>query len=263
MNLRCASLFLFLVAELHAMDGATQPIRSPKRKFDSLKIATDMAHIIQAKKCLPLVKYIESLITSRANLNQPQPPHDKPILFELLHDEANIPLIEELIEQGADPNTYWSHRRPLYVALKDNQLAIVEALLRKGANPELAIDLRNNALHLAMDDGFGFCNLDAVKLLLHKGANPNARDTFDQHTPLMKITRLRDQFGYTLTDKERKELITLFLEAGANINLPTENGKPMVDWLADYEGKEFAEFIRQEYKRITIQKLAPHFAVTE
>ncbi|MGZ3661987.1 MAG: ankyrin repeat domain-containing protein [Bdellovibrionota bacterium] len=83
--------------------------------------------------------------------------------------------VDELLTQGADPNSVDTGGRPaLALAARNNDLPAMESLLAKGADPnkrdsEHWTPLMTAAFEAARDPKF----IPAVKLLLAKGADPN------------------------------------------------------------------------------------------
>ena len=100
---------------------------------------------------------------------------------------GNLGTMRVLLEFGADPN--WSKydriavlsgegERPLHAAV-GHPLAMA-LLLRHGANPNGRVPMTGKtALHLAAEE----CDAASLVLLLERGAEPNARNGYDQ-TPL-------------------------------------------------------------------------------
>jgi hypothetical protein len=88
--------------------------------------------------------------------------------------------IELLLGAGVDPNADIGGRPPMLMALDldEEYLAVVEALIRSGADFRSADDEGSTALHMVSGDG----KPQFVMLLLRYGADPEAR-TVHGHRP--------------------------------------------------------------------------------
>jgi ankyrin repeat protein len=113
-----------------------------------------------------------------------------------------------LLLAGANPNPNDDDELPLKIAIQAGSIAIVELLLDYGANIDIDPDRssRYSPLFTAIESR----RFDLVKLLLDRGANPNCQDNL-----LNYLICYYNQY---------KSLITLFLEAGADVNLRDEFG---------------------------------------
>ena len=152
--------------------------------------------------------------------------------LRLIGPDTPSSALDELLNQGADPNTVWrktipstliydldpSARQvfnnqwwsffPIQGAAKHSNLACLQSLLRFGADPNCTTNYETRtALTLAV------CNkdVDAAKLLLSYGADPNL--------PLAKSELSETATAlYSAVQVEHIELVTLLLEAGADPN---------------------------------------------
>jgi cytohesin len=83
------------------------------------------------------------------------------------------PLVEELLQGGADPNTVSEeHGSPLSMAAAAGNWQIVKQLLRAAAAPDVPDSSGSSPLHLAVHSG----EIRAAQLLLAAGANSNLWD---------------------------------------------------------------------------------------
>lgn len=104
----------------------------------------------------------------------------------------------------------------LRVAILNQDIALVQEALSNGANVNyVQSDYTDNPLSVAINTG----NMDVIKLLLQKGANPNIHiegNGLITSTPLLKAISM-----------QKFELVKLLVEYGADVNLAaTKYGKP-------------------------------------
>jgi hypothetical protein len=113
---------------------------------------------------------------------------------------------------------------------------IVKLLLEGRADPNARSDTGSTALHMAAYGG----NLEALQLLLAFGGDPNIRRWDDMATPLMRAIEMfntpRDFSGGSsvgghrhgaVTPGEFMACIRALIAAGANIEAPNKNGRPL------------------------------------
>ncbi len=106
------------------------------------------------------------------------------------------PLVDALIQAGADPNLADCGRNTaLMEAVRSGSESIVDLLLKAGVKIDRADDLRMTALHWAVHGRSdekagkdGEAEVVVAERLLSAGANANARDS-DGYTPLMTAAR--------------------------------------------------------------------------
>ena len=124
-------------------------------------------------------------------------------------EAADLPLVEALLNFGADPNLPASGRTPLYIACERGRVELVGTLMRAGADAHRLIDqMGATPLYICCHRGHVSC----VDELLLFGADANRR--------------LRD--GSTVLHVAIKanhaEVVSLLLSAGADPNLHTSKG---------------------------------------
>src|SRR5262249_51193057 len=98
---------------------------------------------------------------------------------------------------------------PLHVAVSNGNASIVGRLLKAGANVDAVDASGEPLLTIAVRSE----NIDALKLLLERGASANAADTSAKETPLMWAVRAH-----------QRDAIALLLSHGANVNAVTRTG---------------------------------------
>jgi ankyrin repeat protein len=155
-------------------------------------------------------------------------------------------LVELLLSHGADANASYreGNDHPLHLACASSQIAddvkrseMIKILLRYGAEVDFVDDVRQTILHKEASLG----GVKIVQMLLHNGANPNAKSG-DQQTPLHKAVNslngvgiarsliqhavdfdARDIAGDTPLHKAVQlcdvEICKFLLECGADVNI--------------------------------------------
>lgn len=111
--------------------------------------------------------------------------------------------VSVLLAAGADPNQRFGQLSVLEYATTNGHLEVIELLLQYGATE----------IQKALAAAIVRRNLDAVRLLLEKGANPNEHPT---DTPLLRAI-----------DVEDKDIVTLLLENGADLHLIVGRNCPL------------------------------------
>ncbi len=118
---------------------------------------------------------LEELIRAGADVNRPAPDGRTP-LFDAANNAPELALA--LLEAGADPNlTSRSAGAPLHVAVRNEDLALVRALLAHGALPDLPDESGRSALcrllGQARQGEISPVQLQLLQELLASGADPN------------------------------------------------------------------------------------------
>ena len=132
--------------------------------------------------------------------------------------KGDLALVNRLLKGGANPNAKNKlNTTPLLEAAFQANTEIIKALMEAGANPNVAGPDGQTALMLiARGD-----NVAAAKLLLDKGANPNARESQREQTALMwaaannqgPMARLLVERGAEVDAKTATDLMTPLVSA--------------------------------------------------
>ena len=101
----------------------------------------------------------------------------------------------------------------LFTAVKNGDADAVRALLDEGANPDARDKYEQTALYLASENGYA----EIVKILLDRGADPNVRN---------------GGAGTALKHSKTPEIATLLLTRGADVNAADSNNMTALAWAA-------------------------------
>jgi hypothetical protein len=175
---------------------------------------TKLAKAIAANDTAQII----SLVSQGVNLNQAGVEVESYLHYAIqLACEYNHPLLplHTLLQAGADPN----FNTPLvkaYESLGENSLQAMKMLLEKGADPN-AQDMYKQAILLTCTD------VEKLKLLVAYGADINIKSTYwtsKGYTPVM-----------SLMDKDAWESILFLLEKGADIDHQAEDGSTLKEMM--------------------------------
>lgn len=172
---------------------------------------------------------------------------EKPItLLANAIGKGDLGTVEKMLAAGIDPNTRIptsdNNETPLLLAIDANKPAIVEALLKAGADPKLELDGAFPALFLAADAK----QLELARLLIKHGVSANSRNSEGETSLISSArymteadTRAKLQLGMDpdLTDPRgdtalmiacetpNLEAIKVLIAAGAKLDLQNQKGK--------------------------------------
>ena len=168
-----------------------------------------------------------------AEAAKPEPPTAKAPDISI-HDaveKGNIEAVKQHIAAGTDVNAMggMSGGTPLTFAAIEGHKEIVELLIAKGADVEVADLLSATPLHRAASWG----HKEIAELLITKGANVNAEDKWG-NTPL-----------HLAAYKGHKENVKLLIAKGADVNAKNEDGETPLDDAVRYKQTEIAALLRK------------------
>ena len=120
-------------------------------------------------------------------------------------------LSTDFLDINHGPQAPYDYATPLIMAANAGKVDAIEILLDRGADPNIKHEEDGNTpLHEAAQFGYG----DAMQVLLGKGADPNIKNGIGD-TPLSLV--LICDCGYRLFRNERRTLGQILLDAGANV----------------------------------------------
>ena len=165
------------------------PENHPRRRFTSLLAVCLVAGtgLVEAGGDPPLIEAtktrdtaaVHALIEQGVDVNMPQADGATALHWAAHWDDLGTATL--LLESGADVHaTNELGVTPLYLACQNASTAMVETLAA-GANPNATLPSGESVLMTAARTG----SADAVRALLERGADPNARETSHQQTALM------------------------------------------------------------------------------
>ena len=157
---------------------------------------------------------------------------DKNLMLWFSIGNQNLPLTQLFIEKyHADVNYSFKDSSCLMLSCRLENSDAISLLLKHDADTETRDKEEGaTALHLAADG-----HIKAVKLLLAKGANPNAQDN-EGKTPLMIAAHPSSR--YDPNDKLEK-IIKLLLQANANPGISDFEGKTALDHAYEYAKADY------------------------
>lgn len=149
------------------------------------------------------------LIRSGANVNSRDKENSTPLHVAIGTGDTKI--MDHLIAYGADVNGTDSESNsscPLFIALNKRNLDAISLLVDRGADINVRDDKGSTPLHITSRDGL----TDPVKALLNRGADVHAQDN-QKSTPLHLASPHRDP-----------TIFQSLIEYGANVNIRDDQG---------------------------------------
>jgi ankyrin repeat protein len=147
---------------------------------------------------------------------------------------GNLDRVKELLEAGADINNHdgGNGATPLHLAARYNRAEIIRFLLKNGAVLDAKMGYDMTPLYWAASS----CNPEATEVLIHAGADLEARDSHEKNTPLIAIC-----WG---GNKEcGVKIVRLLLEAGADPNARRKEDSTPLIFVARYGNIEMIKLL--------------------
>jgi uncharacterized protein len=179
------------------------------------------------------------VLIEKADMNRVDGNGNSPTHFALQKNKDEI--VDLLLEKGADVNVAGvtgsvKNQSILYLAVTRGREDLIPRLLEKGANPNLADSEKSVPLIEACIGGAS--NPEIVKLLLEKGASVNSQES-NGATALMYAAS-----NNKLTSEKRIEIIKLLLAKGANPKLKDKSNKTAFDYAKEIKKTDTIELLK-------------------
>ncbi len=172
-----------------------------------LSAAGNEASLVEAVKARNTQAAL-ALLSKPGEINTPEADGTTALHWAVHHDD--LALADALLRAGADAglaNRYGV--TPIYLAAENGSRALIERLTDAGVDPETALPGGETALMTAARAG----NPDAVRVLLVRGANPNAREGWRGQTALMWAAA-----------ENNADVIRELVRAGADVTATSTSG---------------------------------------
>jgi len=144
-----------------------------------------------------------ALLQKKIDPNITEPDGTTALHWAVRYDD--VALVERLIKAGAKPDVANRYGvTPIELACESASAAVVEQLLKAGVSPNATGPLGETALHTCAHTG----NVDAAKALLARGASVNSGDNWRGQTPLMWAAA-----------QGHAAMVRVLVEAGADVNV--------------------------------------------
>jgi uncharacterized protein len=149
------------------------------------------------------------LMAAGADANKPLMSGETPLMVAA--KRGNLETVRALLSGGANPNAQEASagQTALMWALSDHQTAVVEELVKRGADVELASKSGFTPLMFAAQQG----DADSGRILIRAGAKPNEAQPKSGLTPLLIASAMGNA-----------KAVDLLLDNGANPNAVDTNG---------------------------------------
>jgi ankyrin repeat protein len=151
----------------------------------------------------------------QVNAPAPKTESDEPVTPLLMAiNREDIAIVNLLLRHGADPNVMRYGQTPLTWAVQHGRKDLLKTLLAAGAKVDLGANGQGTPLGWAGHRK----DVEAAKLLLDAGADPNAKLDADSATPLGMALSV----DHGQTEEQAAPLVELLLSRGADPNLRDE-----------------------------------------
>jgi serine/threonine-protein phosphatase 6 regulatory ankyrin repeat subunit B len=166
--------------------------------------------------------------------------------------QGDVAVVTQCLVDGANPNYAQSPNllTPLMMAAQRNHPDVIRLLIKRGANPNAVSRDGNNttALMYAVE---GDRTLESVKALVEGGADVNARHGGWGYSALSRAGRYNG-----------KRIVAYLIERGADVNIAGSNGATPLAWAKQDGNEELVALLRRagakesEAADAAVQKIA-------
>lgn len=239
-SVSCIVFFLLgmVIIPLCGMDNPAIFLEEERQLFNKLWDESSIKAVAQI---------VENRIQSGMNLNQPIKGFSFSILFLSVDDDERLSTTKKLLKHGVDHKVTMLKSysgipteiviTPLLEALDECAIKTVKILLKAGADPKFTQYMdRGSIMHCACWSAVREEPRHSIKkyvkgarLLLHYGADPNARDQLGQ-TPL---------FQCVFAGKKGLPMMRLLLLWGADIAIKDYKGNDVIAWAERHNSRTY------------------------
>jgi ankyrin repeat protein len=168
---------------------------------------------------------VELLLTSSATIDFFTSASQTPLYQAAKFNQLEV--VDLLIDRGADPNLALA----LYVATKQNYPELVKLLIAKGVDINYQSGATDTPLHTAAKLGL----IEIVQVLLSNGAKANIKNKYEGSTPLHKAS-----------GEGHLQVVKLLVDNGAEVNSINNFLRTPLDYAINYKHKEVIEWLKHK-----------------
>lgn len=180
---------------------------------------------------------VESLANHGADIEAICPDDSRPLLLAVLGGRpANV---KSILAHFPSIDERWLGTTALHQAAEEGQAEIARLLVEHGANVHLSTQFGMDPLFLAVKSK----NVEIVKLMLEREANPNLKRAEDPPTPLHWAAKERDI-----------EVMRTLLEAGAEVDMTDWEGNTPLFFVVEADDLEATKLLLSYGASIRIQR---------
>ncbi|MCI0443422.1 ankyrin repeat domain-containing protein [bacterium] len=211
-----------------------KPIEKPEAKLGPNATLEDDAHLALEKMKLDFDEETFTSAVQNGNaeavklfLKAGMPPvvHGKSALWTAV-EWGHVEVAQVLIDAGLNVNEPGEYGETMLMRSLNGKLAMVETLIKAGADVNKANDYKMAPLAVAAEQG----KIDVVQALLKAGANVKARNTYGGTALQVAVLR-----GY-------KDLVRILIDAGADVS---RDRKELIDLAKQQNNPEIEKMIRE------------------
>jgi len=184
------------------------------------------------------LKFVKECIAKGMDINSRAPISGATPLDAAIYG-GHRPIFDYLIHQGADVNGIgYENGTILMAAANQGNVEMLRQLLEKNANPNLPSPTTGETpLHAATAKGFAKGTLECVELLLKAGANPNikAKSGVPTGTYYRDIEVVGETPLHLAAAYGSKEMIQLLLKYNADPTIKDDRGESPLTWYSRHQ----------------------------
>jgi uncharacterized protein len=217
----------WLMADKGAAD-IVQRFIAAGEKVDNTYSSTQRNMLVHAAARSGSVETMKALVAGGAKVNARNAYNFRPLHWAVQCN--HLAMVQALLQLGAKPNVKTNStfiiqetRTPLYFAAEVGNADIAQALLNAGAD---ANDLCDSSNATALTEAASWNELAVARVLLAGGASPNGVNRSGSGV---------DYYYFPLARACSAEMVTLLIDAGAQVNARNQHGETALKSLAQVE----------------------------